>query len=121
MPHRLSAILGAAALLIAPATFAEEPTPPGPSPSLKDQLTDQLGTILRDLTEEVRPAFDEMMESLGFLEEIDSFEHYGAPEVLPNGDILIPRREDAPPYTPPELEADPAPAAPPPPEPGIRT
>ena len=31
------------------------------------------------------------------LEKIDSFENYERPEILPNGDIIIRRREDAPP------------------------
>ena len=36
-------------------------------------------------------------DGLEVLEEIDSFEHYERPEILPNGDIIIRRREDAPP------------------------
>ncbi|MCL5778193.1 hypothetical protein M1105_14510 [Limibaculum sp. FT325] len=53
-------------------------------------------------------AWDEMMRELGptidslgalmeTLDRIDSLEHYERPEILPNGDIVIRRRPDAPP------------------------
>jgi hypothetical protein len=54
------------------------------------------------------------METLEVLENIDSIEHYERPEILPNGDIFIRRRDDAPPL--PESD-DEQPEV----EPGIRT
>ena len=107
------------ALALASPALAEDPAPP--------KLSEQLGDILRGLTEEVGPAIDEMIEEVGpalddmidrmsILEEIDSFEHYGRPEVLPNGDIIIRRLEDAPAYTPPAPEAVPEAE-----KPGIKT
>ncbi|MEM8698092.1 MAG: hypothetical protein AAGF44_02925 [Pseudomonadota bacterium] len=106
------AIAAILVLTVIPA-HAEEPADPS--------LREQLGSILEGLTDEVRPALDDIIDRLGILEEIDDFEHYARPKVLPNGDILIPRREDAPPYTPPsepdvEREAETDPAE----EPGIR-
>lgn len=42
------------------------------------------------LASEIGPALMEMMQA------IDSIQYYEAPEVLPNGDIIIRRRSDAP-------------------------
>lgn len=64
-------------------------------------LSEQLGEILRGLRETIEPALQEMIDHFSVLEEIDSFENYTKPEVLPNGDILIRRRPDAPEYAPP--------------------
>ena len=81
--------------------------------------------FLRGLLDEVEPALEEMENFAGevepalraFAEEmgpalaelmsvIDEIGNYEAPEVLPNGDIIIRRREDAPPYVAPEGEVE---------------
>jgi hypothetical protein len=77
-------------------------------------LSEQLDEAFRGLMEQMKPALDEFMETLEVLEEIDSFEHYERPEILPNGDIIIRRREDAPPL-PPDDGKDPGE------KPGVRT
>ena len=46
-----------------------------------------------------------MMESFGAMGDP---RHYHLPEVLPNGDIIMRRREDAPAYEAPEAEEKPA-------------
>ncbi len=68
--------------------------------------------LLRGLMAEVEPALDEMgeaMDQLGeeigpaiaqLLAQIDDMRNYDAPEVLPNGDIIIRRRSEAPEYEP---------------------
>jgi hypothetical protein len=57
---------------------------------------------LRDLAEQMGPAL------AGLMAKIDDLRHYEAPVVLDNGDILIRRSLDAPPYVAPP-EDDPAP------------
>ena len=66
--------------------------------------------LLRGLMNELEPALDEMGEAMTQLGEdigpamsqmlvlIDDIRNYDAPEVLPNGDIIIRRNEDAPAY-----------------------
>lgn len=55
---------------------------------------------MRPMMEEARPFFEEevlpMLEGLAAL--VDDLGHYEAPERLPNGDILIRRSPDAPPW-----------------------
>ncbi len=87
-----------AGLAIAPAyggsagTGAETGADPEDRP-----LSEQLDEVFRNLMEQMKPALDELLETLEVLEGIDSIEHYQRPEILPNGDIIIRRREDAPP------------------------
>lgn len=77
-------------------------------------LSEELDKVFRGLMEQMKPALDELLETLEVLENIDSIEHYERPEILPNGDIIIRRREDAPPLEQDEIE-DPAE------KPGVRT
>jgi hypothetical protein len=60
-------------------------------------LSEELDEVFRGLMEKMKPALDELLETLDVLENIDSIEHYERPEIMPNGDIIIRRREDAPP------------------------
>lgn len=85
-----------------------------------DLLRDGSRMILENLMEDMRPLLDEARpfieeEMLPFLERlgdvVDDLSAYEMPERLPNGDILIRRRPDAPPPAPldamPEEEGDP--------------
>ncbi|MHA1528230.1 MAG: hypothetical protein ACTSVG_04380 [Alphaproteobacteria bacterium] len=84
----------AAGLTIAPAYGGSEDSGAG----TEDRpLSEQLDDVLRDLMEQMKPALDELLETLEVLEGVDSIKHYQSPEILPNGDIIIRRREDAPP------------------------
>ena len=61
------------------------------------------------MADELEPALDMLASELGpalmkIMETIDSVRYYEAPEILPNGDIIIRRSEDAPPYIAPEPE-----------------
>ena len=59
--------------------------------------------------DEMGPAFAEVID------QIDSIAYYQPPEILPNGDIVVRRRADAPPWQPAEAtpdESEPAPSEP---------
>jgi len=61
---------------------------------------------LRDFADEVAPRLEEFSEQLGprlgeILTMIDDLANYQRPEVLPNGDIIIRRKPDAPDFTAP--------------------
>jgi hypothetical protein len=77
-------------------------------------LSEELDRIFRGMIESVRPALDQILETLEVLEDIDGIEHYERPEILPNGDIIIRRRDDAPPL--PDSDAEEPDSGP-----GIRT
>ena len=62
-------------------------------------LAEELGPQLQLFTEEMGPAFAEL------LGQVDDFSQYHVPEFLPNGDIIIRRRETAPDFQP-ELPQD---------------
>lgn len=60
---------------------------------------------LRGALEQMGPAFAEFVRDIGpalaeLLEEVDDLRHYQAPEFLPNGDIIIRRKPDAPIWVP---------------------
>ncbi len=60
---------------------------------------------LRDSLEDMGPAFAEFARSIGpafadLLEQVDDISNYEAPEILPNGDIIIRRKPDAPIWEP---------------------
>lgn len=67
---------------------------------------------LRDLADEMEPAMRDMMAEMGpaladMINKIDDFRNYDAPEILPNGDIIMRRRAEAPEFTPvPQTEID---------------
>lgn len=63
------------------------------SPALEDlrALRDEFGPSLRGFLTEMGPAFADM------LEEVRDWSRYHPPEILPNGDIIIRRKQDDPP------------------------
>lgn len=122
------------ALMFASATpLAAQTEPPLVPPALPQQAPDTGSDIeegldlfgeaarrlLRGLASEMEPALDEMGKSLSSLEpwlrdlskRVGDIQHYEKPETLPNGDILIRRKADAPPMPKPQ-------DAPPPLKPG---
>ena len=70
-------------------------------PAIEDlrNLTEEIGPQFRLFAEEMGPAFAELMA------QVDDLRNYEAPEMLPNGDIIIRRRADAPEFVP-EVEDD---------------
>lgn len=62
-------------------------------------------TDLREGFEDMGPAFAEFARSVGpafaeLLDQVDDFRNYQAPEFLPNGDIILRRKPDAPVWQP---------------------
>lgn len=85
----------------------------GPAAAEGLDLPDRMERALRDMMQGMEPAFDQALDYMRRLGAIDDPLNYQMPEVLPNGDIIIRRRPDA-----PALEPDGPPAgpdAPPPP------
>lgn len=64
-------------------------------------LAEAFGPRMQLFTEEMGPAFAELFD------QIDDIGHYMAPEILPNGDIIMRRSETAPVFEPqgaPDIE-----------------
>lgn len=85
-------------LLAIPAGMARADDPPkGPD----------IDRMLRELMDELSPTLDQAMRLFRGLEQIDDPMNYDLPEVLPNGDIIIRRRLDAPPFRAPDPDDEP--------------
>ncbi len=67
-----------------------------------EDLADQMGPALRSFAKEMGPKLGEI------LDEVEDWSVYEAPEILPNGDIII-RRKPEPPLEEPEAPTGPAP------------
>ena len=89
-------------------------TPPGDNGT--SLMEEGARLFLRGLLSEMEPALDDMARALTELEpmmrdlvaRIDDITAYQMPEILENGDILIRRKPDAPPWQPrPAPQADP--------------
>ncbi|OAN77733.1 hypothetical protein A8B82_12565 [Sulfitobacter sp. EhC04] len=65
-------------------------------------LADQMGPALRSFAKEMGPKLGEI------LNEVEDWSVYEAPEILPNGDIII-RRKPEPPLEKPVVPTEPAP------------
>ncbi len=68
----------------------------GPALDEMEGFAEDVQPALRQFAEEMGPALAQLMHL------IDEVGYYTPPEVLPNGDIIIRRRDDAPPYEAPE-------------------
>lgn len=75
-------------------------------PALRDlegltaDMADQLEPALEFLSTDIGPAL------IALVARIDDLRNYDMPEFLENGDIIIRRKPDAPPFVPPAPEAD---------------
>lgn len=88
-------------------------------PRLFQDLERDLGPLFRDLERDVAPlleGFGRRMEPYlrELAEMLGDLNRWEAPEILPNGDILIRRRPAPPPDQPPEPLPDPLPQSDPP-------
>lgn len=112
MRHLLAPLLIVACLGF-PAAAQERSEPPkGDMEEGMSLLERGIDLILRGFMEEMEPTLDEMQRGLeGAARELgpaldqlmalfDDIRNYEAPERLPNGDIIIRRRPDAPPPRP---------------------
>ena len=61
-----------------------------------EDFADRMEPQMREWLDQIGPALAELMS------KIDDINAYESPEILPNGDIIIRRKPDAPPYEPPE-------------------
>ena len=61
-----------------------------------EDFADQLEPQMREWADQIGPVLADLMS------KIDDINAYEAPEILPNGDIMIRHKPDAPPYQPPE-------------------
>jgi hypothetical protein len=125
-PMRIWSIAIAAALLgaSAPAASAQPLEEPAEEGADDLPLPERLDRALRDMMEDVQPTLEGALDYLRSFGTVDDPRHYEMPEILPNGDIIIRRREDAPPFRPEPPDAvpgEPGPGATPEPEEGIRT
>lgn len=102
---KLATALGLAAALAAAPLSADEPV--GSPAAPEKPLSEQIEEALRGLVEQVEPALEQLRDTFRVLERVDSLEHYEKPEILPNGDIIIRRKPDAPPYEPGSDETPP--------------
>lgn len=66
----------------------------GPTMDDLKGLSEEMGTALAQLGTEMGPALVELMS------KVDDIRNYDAPEILPNGDIIVRRRDEAPLYVP---------------------
>ncbi len=66
-------------------------------PAMRDlqRFAEDVGPTMRMLRDEMGPALAEIMA------QIDDIKNYAAPEILPNGDIIIRRQPEAPEYEAP--------------------
>ncbi len=100
----LAAALLVASVLSAPAQPAEEQIEDLPLP-------ERMERALREMMGDVKPTLDDALDYLRSFGAIDDPRHYELPEVLPNGDIIIRRSEDAPEFHP-DATPDASPDAP---------
>lgn len=98
------------ALLVAAQPMAAQTLPaPAPEADAGEEgfslMEEGAKLLFRGLMNEMEPALDEMGKALTEMEPamrelmalVDDIRNYDAPRVLENGDILIPRKPDAPP------------------------
>ena len=85
--------------LLIPLVFAAAPSfaQDAPEPEGRDLMSEALRLFMRGLLEEMEPAIND------FSALLDNLDAYHAPEVLPNGDIIIRRKT---PLKPEENDTD---------------
>ena len=127
----LALVFVAASATAAPAQSADESRLPETLDRAFRDMVDDLKPALDDAFDAMRPALEDALRNMqpalegamdymrGFEASVDDPRNYELPEVLPNGDIIIRRRDDAPPFRPDARER--GPAAPPQSEDGVRT
>ena len=72
----------------------------GASDASDPGLSERIERALRDMMQGMQPTLDQALDYMQSLGAIDDPRHYEMPEILPNGDIIIRRRDDAPEFRP---------------------
>ena len=114
MRTRAATICLAALLALTGPAAAQEPVPDSEMSEGMDLLGRGAQMLLRGLLSEMEPALQDMGKSLAELEpllrdlagKMGAVADYEMPEVLPNGDILIRRKPQAPAAVDPEAGID---------------
>ncbi|TGD64759.1 AAA+ family ATPase [Tabrizicola sp. WMC-M-20] len=110
MKHLVIALALPLALLVAPPFHAQTlPAPQVEEEEGFDLMQEGAKLLFRGLMREMEPTLNEMGKALSEMEPalqnlmalVDDIRNYDAPRMLDNGDILIPRRKDAPMPLPP--------------------
>lgn len=96
----LAAAVLTTALIVPSAGVPDEPRSILPELQLPDRMDD----ALRQMMDELKPALDETMRLMEGFKAMGDPRHYHMPEILPNGDIILRRKEDAPPFRKPETD-----------------
>lgn len=82
-----------------------------------ETLPERMERALREMMQGLEPELEDALDWMRSFGTIGDPRHYELPEILPNGDIIIRRRDDAPPVSPDAPEQMPEgpddPAAPP--------
>jgi hypothetical protein len=121
MKQIIFAIATAASLTVTPVFAQNDATP---SDQGVDLIEEGAKLLLRGLLQEAEPAIQELRglaenvgptmkmlrEEMGpaladVISKVDDIKNYAPPAILPNGDIVIRRKDDAPVYLPPKPEA----------------
>lgn len=71
------------------------------------RLPQELDRAFRDMMESMKPTLDDALDLMRNFNVIDDPRNYQMPELLPNGDIILRRRPDAPAYVPEPPEETP--------------
>lgn len=85
------------------ASFAQNAEPE--TETMEERLKEKLHDFLDKMGPALDEALDETLEFFGAFGAVDDPRHYEMPEILPNGDIIIRRRPDAPDYEAPQPPA----------------
>lgn len=105
--NRLTTFTAAALIATSPTARAQEQDW-SEFEKLLEQFSEESQAFLQDWLTQLTPLLE------GLREKVDDLSNYEAPEVMPNGDIIIRRKPDAPaPDTEPETEPEEPPSAPP--------
>ncbi len=92
-------------LLAALPAQAQQDTPEQPAIPFLEEWAERTEEMMRELMQEIGPEMDELMVEIvphlqDLSERIGGLMHYEMPQMLPNGDIIIRRKPDAPPLPP---------------------
>jgi hypothetical protein len=110
---RLPGLLLCASLSLGGLPAHAQETPPPEKDGL-GLIEEGLGLLFKGLRDDMEPALKDMTDALDDLKPILSalaamigdIRYYQAPEQLPNGDIILRRKPDAPPFSPPRPLAE---------------
>ncbi|MEL6337569.1 MAG: hypothetical protein AAFS07_03895 [Pseudomonadota bacterium] len=104
-------LAGIAFVVPAMPASAQDTTTPQTPPSGEverniDEMKRTLDQLWDDVVTQMEPTIDRLMRNMETLDRVDDFGYYEDPEILENGDIIMRRKEDAPPLPPPGVDPE---------------